>query len=244
MKASYYRPLAEALTARGHSVMLCDLRGQGTSNQKAPQAKFGYHEMIERDIPAYIKAAKDNFPGKNIILLGHSLGGHLSLLYLSAHPQEVKAAALIASGSVYHGAYPFPQNIKIWLATQSSVFMSNLFGYFPGHKLGFGGRQPKTVMSDWARQSRTGQFIPKGSNFDYEAAMAKLTHPVFALSIEGDNFAPHSAADHLVGKVKSASLTRIKYQPTDALKPKINHFRWVKENEEIVTRLNQWAEGL
>ena len=244
VKAAYYQPLADALTERGHTVMLCDLRGQGTSDRKAPLAKFGYREMIEQDIPAYINAAKENCPDKDIVLLGHSLGGHLSLLYTAAHPEEVKGIALIASGSVYFRVYPFPQNLKIWFATQSAILISTLFGYFPGHKIGFGGQQPKTVISDWARQGRTGKFVPKGSNFDYESAMAKITHPVFALSIEGDDFAPHSATDHLVGKLKSAALTRIEYQPSDLIKPKINHFRWVKHSEEIIGSLGDWVERL
>jgi len=244
VKAAYYRPLAERLTGRGHSVMLCDLRGQGTSDQKAPQAKFGYREMVKLDIPAYINEAKKSYPSKKVVLLGHSLGGHLSLLYTAAHPEAVKAVALIASGSVYFGGYPFPQNLKIWFATQSAMLISILFGYFPGHKIGFGGRQPKTLIRDWARQGRTGQFAPKGSDFDYEAAITKITHPVFALSIEGDDFAPHSATDHLVGKLKSASLTRIKYQASGPLEAKTDHFRWVKHNNEIISHLDQWVEQL
>lgn len=244
VKAAYYRPLADALTGQGYSVMLCELRGQGTSQSKAPAAKFGYREMVEQDIPAYIKAAKENCPDKDIVLLGHSLGGHLSLLFTAAHPEEVKGIALIASGSVYFRAYPFPQNLKIWFATQSAMLISALFGYFPGHKIGFGGRQPKTVMSDWARQGRTGRFVPSGSDFDFEAAMTKITHPVFALSIEGDDFAPHSATDHLTAKLKSAALTRIEYHPSGAVKSKIDHFRWVKQSEEIIAYLTQWGERL
>ena len=244
VKAGYYQPLAEELTGQGHSVMLCDFRGQGTSNRKAPNAKFGYQEMVEIDIPAYVKAANTQCPKKQIILLGHSLGGHLSLLYMAAHPDRVKAVALIASGSVYYCAYPFPQNLKIWFGTQSSVLISFLFRYFPGHKLGFGGRQPKAVMRDWARQGRTGRFEIKGSDVNYEAGLANITQPVFALSIEGDDFAPHSATDHLVGKLKSATLTRVKYTPSDALKPKVNHFTWVRNSEEIVKSLIHWLAAL
>lgn len=74
--------------------------------------------------------------------------------------------------------------------------------------------------------------------------MTKMPHPVFALSIEGDDFAPHSATDHLTGKLKSASLTRIEYHPSNAVKSKITHFRWVKYSDEIITYLNQWIERL
>ena len=132
VKAGYYSPLSEALTEQGYSVLLCDLRGQGTSDRKVPPSEFGYCEMIELDISAHIRAAKEICPDRDIVLLGHSLGGHLSLLYTAAHPEEVKAVALIASGSVYFRAYPFPQNLKIWIAIQCTLIMSALFGYFPG----------------------------------------------------------------------------------------------------------------
>ena len=240
VSAKYYTPLAETLAAAGQSVLLCDLRGQGSSNRKAPKAKFGYHDILTQDIPAAVAAAKSLNPQADIILLGHSLGGHLSLLYAAKNPKAVKGLALIASGSVYYKAYAFPQSLKIWIGTQSSVLLSALFGYFPGHKLGFGGKQPKKIMRDWARQGRTGRFVSKGSDFDYEAALKKLTLPIFALSIDKDSFAPHSATDHLVGKASAAEVTRVRFTPSEG-SAKIDHFRWVRNSEEIVARILGWA---
>ncbi len=243
VKAAYYKPLAEQLTRLGHDVMLCDLRGQGTSNRKAPKAKFGYREILELDMPAYVKAARKHCPDKTRLFLGHSLGGHLSLMHAATRPAAVSALAIVASGSVYYKAYAFPQNLKIWFGTQSSVFLSTLFGYFPGHKLGFGGKQPKRLMEDWARQGRTGQFAPTDSDLNYEEAMVELDLPVFALSLDDDKFAPHSATDHLVSKLKQAKLTRIRFTSSPQ-GPKVDHFRWVKDSEDILNPLTKWLETL
>lgn len=244
VKASYYEPLANALVVQGYNILICDLRGQGSSSHRAPQDKFGYQTILEWDLPDYIRAARKACPNKKIILLGHSLGGHLSLLFASVVPNSVAGVAIIASGSVYWKAYAFPNNIKTWLGTQSSVLISSLFGYFPGHKIGFGGKQPKAVMRDWARQGRTGVFVPKGSHLNYEAALAEYQKPVFALSIKGDKFAPHSAADHLTSKLKNADINRVLYSPSKELDSKIDHFRWVKHNKEIVSELIIWAKAL
>lgn len=242
VSAKYYVPMAEVLVKDGQSVLLCDLRGQGSSNRKAPKAKFGYHQMLTLDLPAYIASAKSLSSEAKIVILGHSLGGHLGLLYAAQNPEAVQALVLIASGSVYYKAYRFPQSLKIWIGTQSSVLLSTLFGYFPGHKIGFGGKQPKRIMRDWARQGRTGRFAPKDSDFDYEAALGNLSLPIFALSLASDKFAPHSATDHLIGKAKQADVIRLKFIPS-AKSPKIDHFRWVKHSEEIIAELLRWVEG-
>jgi predicted alpha/beta hydrolase len=242
--AAYYRPVGQALAEQGYSVMLCDLRGQGTSNRKAPKAKFGYKELLEQDLPAYIDAAQEHCPDKKLIMLGHSFGGHLSLLYASAHPNSVSAVAIIASGSVWYKAYAGAQKFKIWFGTQSSVLLSALFRYFPGDKIGFGGKQPKAIMRDWARQGRTGRFKPKGSAINYEAKMADASFPLFALSIDNDTFAPHSATDHLIGKLPKAALTRHRFTPTGPNKNKVNHFRWVKYHDGILNTLVGWEKTL
>lgn len=244
VKASFYKPVAEILQAKGYNVLLCDLRGQGTSNRKPPTYKFGYAEILELDLPAYIEAAKHACPQNKIILLGHSLGGHLSLLYKATNPKDISAVAIIASGSVYYRAYQGIEALKIWIGTQSSVLVSTLFGYFPGHKLGFGGKQPKALMRDWARQGRTGNFLPKGAQKNYEAALSRAAFPIFALSLEGDNFAPHSAADHLVSKLPKAHVKRVYYKPPAGIKEKIDHFRWVKHSDDIAAYLTLWAEHL
>ena len=242
VKASYYNPVAERLVRKGHIVVLCDLRGQGTSNQNPASIMFGYKESLELDLPAIINQIKQKFPDKRRIFLGHSLGGQLGLLHASVNPKAVDAIAIIASGSVYYKAYKFPHNLKVLLATQSSILISAFFGYFPGHKIGFGGKQPKTVMRDWAYQARTGNYNPKGSELDYGMAMQKLKMPIFACSIERDNFAPHSATDHLVSKLINANITRCKYEPSAHLKDKIDHFKWVKNNEEIIDIVCNWVD--
>ncbi len=242
--ARYYAPLAKSLSEQGYDVLLCDFRGQGSSNQSVPEAKFGYHEIVTRDIPAFVEAAKKRCPDKKIITIGHSLGGQLGLLYAAQNPKELTAMAIIASGSVYYRAYGFGGAFKIWLGTQSSVLTSNLFGYFPGHKLGFGGKQPKRIMRDWARQARTGRYTIEGTNFDYEAAIASLALPFFALSINVDGFAPHSATEHLIHKAVQSEVTHIKHIPSADIVKKIDHFRWVKYNKAIIKELLTWVETL
>jgi predicted alpha/beta hydrolase len=59
--ASYYVPFAEALSAEGILLAMCDLRGHGTSSLRPRRGvDFGYRECVELDIPAaHMRWARD-----------------------------------------------------------------------------------------------------------------------------------------------------------------------------------------
>jgi pimeloyl-ACP methyl ester carboxylesterase len=51
----------------------------------------------------------------NIILLGNSLGGHVALVYLTAHPENIRALVLTGSSGLYENAFggSFPRRESI-----------------------------------------------------------------------------------------------------------------------------------
>jgi pimeloyl-ACP methyl ester carboxylesterase len=51
----------------------------------------------------------------NIILLGNSLGGHVALVYLTTHPENIKALVLTGSSGLYENAFggSFPRRESI-----------------------------------------------------------------------------------------------------------------------------------
>src|SRR4051812_16959179 len=42
---------------------------------------------------------------ENVVLLGNSLGGHVGLIYVLAHPEKVKALVLTGSSGLYENAF-------------------------------------------------------------------------------------------------------------------------------------------
>ena len=87
---SVWNALANNL-ADDHRVTTWDLRGHGASDAPPP----GFYERSDAlgDIGAVREAA-----GRPAILLGHSLGGYLSLAYTLEHPNDVTALVLVAPG--------------------------------------------------------------------------------------------------------------------------------------------------
>lgn len=239
--ASYYEPLAHALNNEGIDCVLADWRGHGSSKQRASRKdNFNYHTLVNTDIHAVINWTRKHYPGLPLITLGHSLGGQLSLLYAATHAQQIDGAILVASGSVYFRAYPFPHDIKVFLATQIFALASKLVGHFPGNKLGFGGREARGVIADWAYQARRGKYRLGKSVDDIESQLTALTLPVLGVSIEGDTMAPPGALAHLTGKLANAAVTRRHLTKNPHFPYAADHFRWVRNPVFVLDAILPW----
>jgi len=241
VSASYYETLAHALNNEGFDCVLADWRGHGSSQQRASRNEnFDYHTLVNTDIHAVISWTRQHYPQLPLITLGHSLGGQLSLLYAATHPGSVDGVILIASGSVYFRAYPFPHDIKVFLATQFFALVSKLIGYFPGQQLRFGGREARGVIGDWAYQGLTGKYRLGKSVDDVESQLAALALPVLGVSIENDIMAPPGALAHLTGKLANATVTRRHLAKTAAHPHAADHFRWAREPAFVMDALLPW----
>ncbi len=241
VRASFYRPLAAPLAEAGIRLATCDLRGHGTSSVRPGRGTdFGYREMVEIDWPAAISTLRGRFPAAAVMPLGHSLGGQVSLLHAAAFPGSVDGVILVATASIYWRAYPPLLAVPFLAATQIIALTGRLLGSYPGHRMGFGGHEARRLVADWAYQARTGRYRAEGSDIDFEAALARMHTPCLIATIEGDRFAPASAADHLAGKLPKRSVTR-RHLRDDRLGGGGNpHFGWVKRSDPVVELIAGW----
>lgn len=240
--ASYYEPLALNLCSQGFQVVTSDLRGIGHSSVRASKSvNFGYHEMVSFDWPAIVKTVKNIFPDNPVYLLGHSLGGQLNALYASQNQEQISGIIFVAAGSVYYKSWAFPKSIGILLGTQLARLISKMWGYLPGKQLGFGGREARTVIRDWAHCALTGYYELKNSLFNFEKALAEIKLPVLAITLEGDNLAPVTSAKNLCEKMCNAT---IHYQHMTELEMEtsgLNHFKWVRYSLPIAEKIRYWT---
>ncbi len=206
--ARYYDPFAQALAARGVAALIAELRGNGSSSLRAGRGvDFGYRELVV-DVATAVAAARDRFPGLPIRLVGHSLGGHLSVLFVALRPREVDGVVLIAAGSPYFRAYAGRGRAFVLLGSLALRGISAALGYLPGRTVGFGGREARRLIAEWAFLARSGRFAFAGAPADLPAALAAADLPVLALSLAEDRYAPRGAVDHLAGMLGGAALTR------------------------------------
>jgi predicted alpha/beta hydrolase len=242
--ADYYEPLALKCVENGWNVVTADLRGNGRSSVRASRSvQFGYREHVEYELPAVIGAVRERFPSNRLVLLGHSLGGQLSALYMSVNPGCVQGLILIASGSVHYRGWGFPQNIGVLIGTQVAATLARALGVLPGRLIGFGGTESARLIGDWAREALTGRYHVAGSTHDFEALLRTIAAPVLALSFEGDFFAPRQAVLNLCKKLTNADVSHRHLTPKDFGLPHVGHFQWVKCSDPVVEVISEWMEN-
>jgi alpha-beta hydrolase superfamily lysophospholipase len=84
--------LAEPLARAGHDVLLFDMRGHGR-NRAVPYVTVRH---LRDDVSAVVRYAGERFPGRPLVLVGHSFGGAASVL-AAAEGARVAALVLIAT---------------------------------------------------------------------------------------------------------------------------------------------------
>lgn len=241
VRAGFYRPFAQSLAQTGWHTVTADLRGIGESSARVKDgARFGYHEMLELDWPANLQRVRERFPQLPIYLLGHSLGGQLNALYTGLHPQQISGLIFVSCGSVYYRGWAFPASLKILTMSQVLRGISEVVGYLPGKKIGFGGTEAKGVIRDWAHLARTGRFRVAGSKVDYEQTMHSFDKPLLALSFSDDDFAPHGSTRNLLQKLPAAKAIHLHLQPEELGLTRVGHYGWVKDNQAVVARISNW----
>jgi predicted alpha/beta hydrolase len=234
--ARYYRPFAEQLRAAGLSVVVADLRGTGSSTPRPGRAsRYGYAELAA-DVGAVLDDLKPRLDGRPVLLVGHSLGGQACLLHLAFGDPGVAGLALVAVALPYWRLYRWSRR-PVLPYSQAIAGVTALMGYWPGWT--FGGRQARGVIRDWAYTARTGRY-PTLAGADAEAALRRVTTPVLAISIEGDQYTPPSTMDHLAAKLAAAPVVREHYTAALAGAP-LGHFAWVRAGGALAERIAAFA---
>ena len=241
--ARNYLPFARELAARGVAVALHEWRGSGSSDWRATRVcDWGYRELLTLDIPASRDAASLANPQARFWLGGHSLGGQLAAIAAGLDSRDVAGLVLVASGSPYWRMFRHAWLIRAFYAAVPGVAAT--CGYFPGRQLGFGGREARGVMTDWARSGRTGCYAAAGVQRDLEAALAQVGVPVRALRLVDDWLGPAESLGWLLGKM-SAAPHEIRLMGPDALGGvRADHFSWMKAASGVAADISDKIIGL
>lgn len=235
VSAKQYIALIKSFAKLGISAACFDLRGNGNSNIRASRSEnFGYAELVEQDLPAAISALKNEF-GNNyeLVLFGHSLGGQVCSLYLSQNPNAARTLILAASCSVHYKSWPLPGRWGLLVFSQLAFVIATIVGYFPGRKLGFGGREARSVMKDWAYNARTGNYRLSGSQQSYIPFQTINDLNVMSVNFDDDELAPVSATNQLLAKINARTTYQICLGAADIGRSSAGHFNWLRSPEGV-----------
>ena len=240
--ARVYRRLAKALNKHDLNVAVADQRAHGDSiPSMSKRVDFGYAAMVEDDLPRVYDAVHHAFRGSRIVLLGHSLGGQVAMLFAGTGRRDVAGVILVAAGTVWWRTFASgPRRYGMYAVVRGIDLITRAVGFWPGNRLGFGGLQPRTLMADWTRLGRTGRFAPEGSRSNLEAGLAAMQVPILSITVAHDAFAPASAVEHLVAKASSAPVERWHFAGSAEL-PRPDHYAWAKHPDPIAENIAHWV---
>lgn len=235
LRAGWYRPLLESLVGHGLGAAVTELRGHEETGARRPgwRIDHGYADLVE-DLAAAV-ATVTTHVGRPPVVLGHSLGGHIACAHASRDPDAMSGLVLVAAGSIHWRLW----SLRHLVLTQSAALLAQILGHFPGHRFGFGGREARRQMADWARFARTGRLHFGRPAHDHTDDLARLRLPVLAISFDGDKLAPPASVDELLAALTNASATRHHLETADPSQP-LDHLRWARHPEPVATAITTW----
>jgi acylglycerol lipase len=109
-----YAHVARRLVAGGCAVYALDHRGHGQS--EGPRALIETFDHAVDDIDQLVDRAHRQRPGRPLFLLGHSMGGALSLSHALRHADKLAGLMLSGPAVALDGAPPLLKPISKWLS--------------------------------------------------------------------------------------------------------------------------------
>jgi predicted alpha/beta hydrolase len=235
--AKYYDRFVTTLVSLGHPVVRVRWRDEDRSFP-IEHPEFGYADLAEVDVPEAVRWTREEF-GEDPLLCGHSLGGQIASI-AAAPSGPIPGIVAIASGTNYWRGSGFRWALGVGIVSAVvAPLVARIFGYWPGGRLGFGGRQAKTLILDWARLGRTGRFEPSHAKSDLEGNLRNFNGPFLSLTIAGDQYVSKGATESLLVKLSSAHIER-KHWRSDEHSHR-GHFGWTRADHGPAEIIHDWT---
>ena len=242
MGARFYQPLAQALQAAGLNVALLEQRGHGDSPWRpSHHCDWGFREALVNEIPVALDWVKSRSSSLPVYLMGHSLGGHYSAMTAGVYGEQIDGIILAACGSPWLGGFTGKTRRKLKFLCAMIPPASALLGYYPGDKLGFGGREARTLMQDWLALAKTNRYQANGFSDDLDCGIAQYSGPVLSLRMADDAFAPPASVEAVNEKFIAATVSNVLLDK-QALNDRADHFRWARSPAAAVKEIVRWHE--
>jgi predicted alpha/beta hydrolase len=201
--------LATELWRAGLHVLLFDQRGHGRSGPGAHEGgDWSYDDLVEKDVPAVLNFARQQFPSLPIGAVGHSLFGHVMLAHLARHPEHDLMALAMIAGNVYQPAWrrrPLSYAKKRLLLAAMALVARG--GPHPARRLRLGTADESAgYVADFLRWARIGDWAAR-DGFSYLSHLGRVAVPVLGIVGAGDRtYAPSADVRDLLAALPRSTV--------------------------------------
>lgn len=234
--ADKYRRFAEACVARGYNVLIGDYPGNGNSTPRPSRTRdYGYQHLLTDFIPSLQRLASEFRPDIPCVLVGHSVGGHVATLYSQWQDAQPCPIISIASGTIHYSNWDGVGRLGILMAASIINLSVRLIGHFPGVHVGFGRHEAQTLMRQWSKVARTGDYrhIPFQRSDDHRRSFQGLY-----IGIDADPFSPPRSTEALAKCFRGqTTIIRIGLPTGVSGNP---HGAWLKAPDAVVAAIDRW----
>jgi predicted alpha/beta hydrolase len=243
--------LGSVLAAKDYGVVSIDLRGHGQSGPSARDgARYSYDDFVLRDVPAIVTFVREMFPGRPIVVVGHSLGAHATLAASGVFPDKSPDAIVSIAGNMW---LPSCEHDPIRRAKKTAILagflgIAEAWGYFDPRPLRAGTDAiPLPYVRQFWTMWKTDRYGSADGLFDYREALGRLTIPVFSITSEADTLLAHPASVELFLQPIADKLKTLRvFTKQDFAAPAPNHMGLVTHARSIVAwnEIADWMERL
>lgn len=238
--ARKYDRLAAALERHGIVLGVHEWRGTGTHTARPSRRNdWGYRELLLDDIPATRSALVAANPGVPVLFGGHSIGAQFAVMAAALHGG---ADGLVAIGSGVPHWRLFPRPLRWLVGAFGQVLppLTHALGSYPGHRLGFAGREAGQLMRDWAQTVRRGHYDGlRGLPERLGERIAALDPPFLGLRLAADRLVPPASLRALIAATGSRAATERVLDDRD-LGVAADHFAWMREPRAVAEAIAAW----
>lgn len=233
MGGRYYRPLAEELAARGHLVLVGELRGQGGSNAIAERGhRWGYADQSRVEYARTEQLARELAPGVPVRIIAHSMGGQITCAALALGTIHPDGCMFVGSGTPWFRNFAVNEKRRLLIGAPVMRIVSRVLGYWPEGTLDIAGygRQSWKHLREWSTMALTGRFEPEGRDISEE--LAAVETPLLFTRFRTDADCTLASAKDLARRMGNAS--------AEELPEKLGHNKWAREPKATVDRFERF----
>ena len=180
-------------TATGCRVVVWSRAGYGGSQAYSEPRQLRYmHREAEEALPALIAALEIERP----ILIGHSDGGSIALIFAGAHPDVPLAIAVMAP-------HEFVEDVTLVGIRDARAAWENTD--LPKKLQRYHHEQTERVFSDW----NDTWLSPPFRDWNIEACLEKIRCPVLAIQGEDDEYATMRQIDTIAERIPGTQLLKL-----------------------------------